>query len=65
MFLKRTVLEIDLSVVGLKPDLKSLRIVNLTGVWILQGLHSLKDEWLTGYSLELRLVDQIITQQQR
>ena len=25
----------------------------LTEVWILQGFHPLKDEWLTGYSLEL------------
>ena len=37
----------------------------LTEDWILQGLHPLKDEWMTGYSLETRLVDQLITQQQR
>ena len=31
----------------------------------MQGLHPLKDEWMIGYSLETRLVDQLVTQQQR
>ena len=37
----------------------------VTEVCILQGKHPLKDEWMTGYSLETRLVDQLIIQQQR
>ena len=31
----------------------------------MQGLHPLKDEWMIGNSLETRLVDQLVTQQQR
>ena len=70
-----------MDVVGLKPDLKILRLVNLTEVWILQECkilrlvnltevwilqesHPQKDEWMTGYFLETRLVDELITQQQ-
>ena len=37
----------------------------VTEFWILQELHPQKNEWMTGYSLEPRLVDQLITQQQR
>ena len=43
--------------------LKSLRLVNLTEVWILQGLYPLKDEWVFGCSLKTRLADQTKTQQ--
>ena len=39
--------------------------MNLTEVCNLQGLYPLKDEWVIGYSLETRLVDQVVTQQQK
>ena len=52
-----------LCVVGLEPDLKSLRLVNLTEVDNLQGIYPLKDEWVFGCSLKTRLVDQTKTQQ--
>ena len=52
-----------LSVVDLESGLKSLRLVNLTEVWILQGIYPLKDEWVFGCSLKTRLVDQTKTQQ--
>ena len=54
-----------MGVVGLKPDLKSLRLVNLTEVCNLQGLYPLKGGWMISYSLETRLVDQVVTQQQK
>ena len=38
--------------------------VGLTEVDNLQGLYPLKDEWMIGYSLETRLEDQEVTQQQ-
>ena len=47
-----------LSVVDLESGLKSLRLVNLTEVWILQGIYPLKDEWVFGCSLKTRLADQ-------
>ena len=47
-----------LGVVGLESGLKSLRLVNLTEVWILQGMYPLKDEWVFGCSLKTRLADQ-------
>ena len=37
----------------------------LTEVDNLQGLYPLKDEWMICYSLETRLADQEITQQQK
>ena len=49
----------DLGVVVLQSDLKSLRLVNLTEVDNLQGLYPLKDEWIICCSLETRLVDQM------
>ena len=49
----------DLGVVVLESDLKSLRLVNLTEVDDLQGLYPLKDEWINSCSLETRLVDQM------
>ena len=49
----------DLGVVVLETDLKSLRLVNLTEVDNLQGLYPLKDEWTISCSLETRLVDQM------
>ena len=49
----------DLGVVVLESDLKSLRLVNLTEVDNLQGLYPLKDEWIISCSLETRLVDQM------
>ena len=49
----------DLGVVGLESDLKTLRLVNLTEVDNLQGLYPLKDEWIISCSLETRLVDQM------
>ena len=52
-----------LGVVGLESDLKSLRLVNLTEVWILQGIYPLKDEWVFGCSMKTRLVDQTKTLQ--
>ena len=52
-----------LSVVDLESGLKSLRLVNLTEVWILQGINPLKDEWVLGCSLKTRLADQTKTQQ--
>ena len=52
-----------LGVVGLESGLKSLRLVNLTEVWILQGIYPLKDEWVFGCSLKTRLADQTKTQQ--
>ena len=52
-----------LSVVDLESGLKSLRLVNLTEVWILQGIYPLKDEWVFGFSLKTRLADQTKTQQ--
>ena len=52
-----------LSVVDLESGLKSLRLVNLTEVWILQGTYPLKDEWVFGCSLKTRLADQTKTQQ--
>ena len=52
-----------LSVVDLESGLKSLRLVNLTEVWILQGIYPLKDEWVFGCSLKTRLADQTKTQQ--
>ena len=54
-----------LGVVGLESDLKSLRLVNLTEVDNLQGYYPLKDEWMVGYSLETRLAEQVVTQQQK
>ena len=42
----------DLGVVVLESDLKSLRLVNLTEVDNLQGLYPLKDEWIISCSLE-------------
>ena len=47
-----------LGVVDLESGLKSLRLVNLTEVWILQGIYPLKDEWVFGCSLKTRLADQ-------
>ena len=47
-----------LGVVGLKSDLKSLRLVNLTEVDNLQGIYPLEDEWVFGCSLKTRLADQ-------
>ena len=50
-----------LSVVDLESGLKSLRLVNLTEVWIvwiLQGIYPLKGEWVFGCSLKTRLADQ-------
>ena len=47
-----------LSVVDLESGLKSLRLVNLTEVWILQGIYPMKDEWVFGCSLKTRLADQ-------
>ena len=47
-----------LGVVGLESGLKRLRLVNLTEVWILQGIYPLKDEWVFGCSLKTRLADQ-------
>ena len=47
-----------LGVVGLESGLKSLRLVNLTEVWILQGMYPLKDEWVFGCSLKTWLADQ-------
>ena len=52
-----------LGVVDLESGLKSLRLVNLTEVWILQGICPLKDEWVFGCSLKTRLADQTKTQQ--
>ena len=52
-----------LGVVGLESGLKSLRLVNLREVWILQGIYPLKDEWVFGCSLKTRLADQTKTQQ--
>ena len=52
-----------LRVVDLESGLKSLRLVNLTEVWILQGIYPLKDEWVFGCSLKTRLADQTKTQQ--
>ena len=52
-----------LGVVGLESGLKSLRLVNLTVVWILQGMYPVKDEWVFGCSLKTRLADQTKTQQ--
>ena len=52
-----------LGVVGLESDLKSLRLVNLTEVDILQGIYPLNDEWVFGCSLKTRLADQSKTQQ--
>ena len=52
-----------LGVVGLESGLKSLRLVNLTEVWILQVIYPLKDEWVFGCSLKTRLADQTKTQQ--
>ena len=49
----------DLGVVVLESDLKSLRLVNLTEVDDLQGLYPLKDVWIISCSLETRLVDQM------
>ena len=49
----------DLGVVVLESDLKSLRLVNLTEVHNLQGLYPLKDEWIISCSLETRLVGQM------
>ena len=49
----------DLDVVVLESDLKSLRLVNLTEVDNLQRLYPLKDEWIISCSLETRLVDQM------
>ena len=46
-----------LSVVDLESGLKSLRLVNLTEVWILQGIYP-QDEWVFGCSLKTRLADQ-------
>ena len=37
--------------------------VQLTEVWILQGIYPLKDEWVFGCSLKTRLADQTKTQQ--
>ena len=54
-----------LGVVGLASDLKSLRLVNLTEIDILQGLYPLKDEWIISCSLKTRLVEQVNTQQQK
>ena len=42
----------DLGVVVLESDVKSLRLVNLTEVDNLQGLYPLKDEWIISCSLE-------------
>ena len=52
-----------LGVVGLESDLKSLRLVNITEVDILQSIYPLKDEWMFGCSLKTRLADQTKTQQ--
>ena len=49
----------DLGVVVLESDLKSLRLLNLTEVDNLHGLYPLKDEWIITCSLETRLVDQM------
>ena len=49
----------DLGVVVLESDLKSLRLVNLTEVHNLQGLYPLW--WIISCSLETRLVDQMKT----
>ena len=46
-----------------EPTLKKLNQVKLTGVWILQGIYPLKDEWVFGCSLKTRLADQTKTQQ--
>ena len=51
----------DLGVVVLESDLKSLTLVNLTEVDNLQGLYPLKDEWVISCSLETRFVDQKIS----
>ena len=42
-----------------------LEVINLTEVDNLQGWYPLKDEWMVGYSLETRLEDQVVTQQQK
>ena len=42
---------------------EELETVNLTEVWILQGIYPLKDEWVFGCSLKTRLADQTKTQQ--
>ena len=52
-----------LGVVGLESDLKSLRLVNITEVDILQSIYPLEDEWVFGCSLKTRLADQTKTQQ--
>ena len=61
--LRYTILGMCLSVVDLESGLKSLRLVNLTKVWILQVIYPLKDEWVFGCSLKTRLADQTKTQQ--
>ena len=38
-------------------------VVEITEVWILQGIYPLKDEWVFGCSLKTRLADQTKTQQ--
>ena len=42
---------------------EELETVNLTEVWILQGIYPLKDEWVFGCSLKTRLADQTKNQQ--
>ena len=39
-------------------------VIHVTEVDSLQGLYPLKHEWMIGYSLETRLADQEVTQQQ-
>ena len=39
--------------------------MEITEACNLQGSYPLKDEWVIGYSLETRLVDQVVTQQQK
>ena len=51
------------SVVDSESGLKSLRLINLSGDWIRQGIYPLNDEWVFGCSLKTRLADQTKTQQ--
>ena len=47
----------------LDVDNQLVDATQLTEVWILQGIYSLKDEWLFCCSLKTRLADQTKTQQ--
>ena len=49
----------DLGIVGLESDLKSLRLVNLTEVGNFQRIYPLKDEWVISCSLKTRLIVQM------